>query len=44
MPTGGSGAWKIVARYSGINLDDKETRGGLLNKLYFGLKWWATQH
>ncbi len=44
MPTGGTGAWEVVARYSRLDLDDKNIKGGLLNKLYFGLNWWATQH
>ena len=44
MPTGTSGAWELVARYSRLDMNDKQIEGGILNKLYLGLNWWATQH
>lgn len=43
-PTGKSGAWEVIARASQVNLNGRDVEGGLLNKMYLGLNWWATQY
>jgi len=43
-PDGKGGAWEIVARVSQINLNGRDVQGGLLDKMYLGLNWWATQY
>jgi phosphate-selective porin OprO and OprP len=36
---GGWGAWQLTARYSWIDLNDREIRGGVLGDLTLGLNW-----
>lgn len=43
-PDGKSGAWEIVGRVSQVNLNGKTVEGGMLNKMYLGLNWWASQY
>jgi len=42
IPKSRWGAAEVVARYSRLDLDDKSVRGGTLNKLYFGMNWYAS--
>jgi phosphate-selective porin OprO/OprP len=41
---GGRGALEIALRFSRINLDSQEVRGGALNDGSFALNWYATPH
>jgi len=43
IPKGRIGAWEAVARYSYLDLTDQAVDGGILNKWYFGLNWWASR-
>ncbi len=36
---GGWGAWQLTARYSCLDLNDKDIRGGILGDLTLGLNW-----
>jgi len=42
VPKSRWGAVEAVARYSYLDLDDSLVRGGRLNKVYFGMNWWAS--
>ena len=42
IPKSRWGALEVVGRYSHVDLDDKLVKGGTLNKLYFGMNWWAS--
>jgi len=42
IPKSRWGAVEVVGRYSHVDLDDKLVKGGTLNKLYFGMNWWAS--
>jgi phosphate-selective porin OprO/OprP len=37
---GGSGAWEVKARYSGLDLSDKDITGGELDNISAGLNWY----
>jgi len=38
--SGGSGAWEIKARYSGLDLSDNDITGGELDNISAGLNWY----
>lgn len=38
----GPGAWEIAARYSSLNLSDRNIQGGSLQDVTIGLNWYAT--
>ena len=42
IPKSRWGALEAVGRYSHLDLDDRLVKGGTLNKLYFGMNWWAS--
>jgi len=42
--SGGSGAWQIAARYSTIDLNDKDILGGKADTYTVGLNWWANPY
>ena len=41
---GGYGAVALVARYDGLDLNDRDTQGGDLNTAIVGVDWWPTDH
>jgi phosphate-selective porin OprO/OprP len=43
IPKKDYGAWEIVARYSSIDVQNGIVDGGVLDKWYFGLNWWASK-
>ena len=44
IPAGRLGAWEVVARYGRVDAADGAVDGGVLDKWYLGLNWWATLH
>lgn len=38
----GPGAWEVAARFSSMNLSDRNIQGGTLNDVTLGLNWYAT--
>lgn len=40
-PTGDNGAWQIAARFSSLDLTDKDINGGEADSLTLGLNWFA---
>ena len=43
MPRGPWGAWEVFGRYSHVDIDDADVRGGVMDKGTIGLNWWATR-
>ena len=43
MPEGRWGAPELVARFSHVDLDDGVVQGGMFDKTYLGINWWATR-
>jgi phosphate-selective porin OprO/OprP len=41
---GGWGLWEVAARYSYVDLNDAETRGGRLGDVSVALNWYARAH
>jgi len=44
IPAGRLGALEIVARYGRVDAADGAVDGGVLDKWYLGVNWWATLH
>jgi phosphate-selective porin OprO/OprP len=41
---GGFGAWEVAARWSYLDLTDREIRGGSMENLTFGLNWYVNPY
>jgi phosphate-selective porin OprO/OprP len=44
IPQAASGAWEVAARYSYINLNSKDIRGGIGNNITLGINYYANQN
>jgi phosphate-selective porin OprO/OprP len=40
---GGPGAWEVTGRYSTLDLNDGQVKGGEMDVYSLGLNWWLTQ-
>jgi len=43
LPTGRWGALELVGRYGLVDLDDQQVSGGVMQKWYAGVNWWANR-
>ena len=43
VPRRRGGAWEIVARYGHVDAADQGVDGGVLDKWYLGVNWWASR-
>ena len=43
-PTNACGAWELVARYSSLNLEDKDINGGTGKNLTLGANWYVNNN
>jgi phosphate-selective porin OprO and OprP len=43
QPVGRWGAWKLMARYGRVNLDDAAVHGGAMYGGWAAVNWWATR-
>lgn len=41
---GGTGAWQVAARFSGVNLNDRNVSGGKEQEVTLGVNWIPVQH
>lgn len=44
VPNSADGAWEIAARYSHLNLNDKDIQGGKMNNITLGVNWYASSN